>query len=144
MLLCLIQTWSWGVPHPDLVGGHPGYPPHHPDLVRGVTPSRPGWGAPQVPLHHPDLEWGTLLTWDGVPTYLDLGWGTPLPRPEMGYPPYPDLRWGTPPPRKCELTNKLKTVPSPILWMRAVMTLEVTVGSMRSPNWTKLYENGII
>ena len=36
--------------------------------------------------------------------------GTPLPGPEMGYPP----------PSRCELTNKLKTVPSPNLRMRAV------------------------
>ena len=56
------------------------------------------WSTP------PDLGWGTPRTWDGVPPRtwdgvtpqtwdwvppldLDLGWGTPLPRPEMGYPP---------------------------------------------------------
>ena len=37
-------------------------------------------------------------TWDGVPPYPDLGWGTPpLPGPGMGYPPYLDLGCGTPP-----------------------------------------------
>ena len=72
----------------------------HPDLVGGY----PGY-PPQ-----PDVGWGT-------PPWPDLGWGTP--QPDLGWdtPPRPD--WGTPPPR-CGLTNKLKTVPSPILRMRAV------------------------
>ena len=110
-----------GVPHPVMVGGYPiqtwprwgtpRVPPHHPDLAGGTPPSRPGMGYP------------TGQTWDGVPPYPDLGWGTP---------PNPDLRWGTPSPSRpgtgylpppqsrCKLTNKLKTVPSPILRMRAV------------------------
>ena len=83
--------------------GYPGYPP----------PSRPGQG---VPLPHLTIQtwsgWGTLgtptiqtwdgypptQTWDGVPSHLDLGWGTPLPRPEIGYPP-PRPGMGYPLPR---------------------------------------------
>ena len=106
--------------NPDLVVGTPSRPgqgvpwvsPHHPDQVGG-TPSRPGWGVPWVPPTiqtwdgvHPNLRWGTPpwpgmgyppdLRW-GNPSYLDLGWGTLLPRPEMGYP--PTQTWdGVPPP----------------------------------------------
>ena len=71
-------------------GGYSGYP----------TLPGPGMGYPP----YLGLGWGTLptLTWDGVPPYLDLGWGTPLPRPEMGYLPS---------------VNRLKILPSPILWM---------------------------
>ena len=87
------QVWG-GTPSQVLGGAHPrsgGYPVpgpgRTPSQVQGVpnprsggTPSRPGQG-------------GT----PGTPSpYLDLGWGTPLPGPGMGYPPYPDLRWGTP------------------------------------------------
>ena len=59
-------------------------------------------GVPQVPPSGPDLGWCTPpgQTWDGVPS----------PWTWLGYPPPP----------RCELTNKLKTVPSPILRMRAV------------------------
>ena len=102
---------SGGVPHPRS-GGVP-----HPGLVRGRG--------------YPILTWsgGVLGTppsqiWDGVPLPPSQTWdGIPPPppaRPGMGYsPPRPD--WGTPPPPRCELTNKLKTVPSPILRMRAVI-----------------------
>ena len=104
-----------GVPHPrsGLEGGvpHPrsGEVPHPRSGWRG-TPSQvwpggypisgwgyliSGWGVP------PDQVWmiGGIPgvpphTWDGVPPYIDLGWGTPWPRPGMGYPPH--LRWGTP------------------------------------------------
>ena len=78
-----IQSW-WGVPHPFMVWGtpssHGGTPSSHgegstPGTPQGQTwdgvprPYRPGWGVyPRYP-HH-----------------LDLGWGTPLSRPEMGYP----------------------------------------------------------
>ena len=102
-----LHTWS-GVPHPDLVLG--GYPIQ--TLSGGYPIQTWSGGTP----HHPDLRWGTPQTWDGVPPYLDLGWGTPhldlgwdtpLPRPGMGYPlpdlgwgtPYLDLRWDTPLPR---------------------------------------------
>ena len=88
--------------NPDLVGGVPGVPPHHPDLVGGYpiqiwsggTPSKPNWG------------WYPIQTWSGgTPSRPGQGYpiqtwsggilGTPSPsRPVMGYP--PDLRWGTP------------------------------------------------
>ena len=92
-------------------GGVPRIPPQTWDGVPpwtwdGVTPSTWTWdGVPP----YLDLGWGTPLPGPemGYPPYLDLGWGTPLPGPgmgyqprprtEMGYPPYPDLRWGTPP-----------------------------------------------
>ena len=103
----------WGVPHPDLVRGYPIL------TWLGGTPSWPGQGVPQSP--RPDLGWVP------PPPCLDLGWGTPLARPEMGY--SPGQTWdGVPPldvtgvlPPRCGLTNKLKTVPSIILRMRAVM-----------------------
>ena len=87
------QGGTLGTPHhPDLVGGQV----PHPDLVRGYPryhpPSRPGQGYPR---YSPTIQtWdGVPPTWDGVPPNLgqgtppDLRWGTPLPRPEMGYPP---------------------------------------------------------
>ena len=83
-------------PHPDLARGDPGYP-HHQDLVGRY---------PGYPL--------TIQTWDGVHP-PDLGWSTP-PWPGTGYPPPPRPGMGL----RCELTNKLKTVPSPILRMRVV------------------------
>ena len=99
-----------GVPHPVMVGGggtssshgggtpssHGGgrrntKPPHHPDLA-GVPPTIQTW--PRYPPHHPDLARAppppTIQTW-------------------LGYPPPVEV-W----------TDKLKTVPSPILRMRAV------------------------
>ena len=55
-----------GVPHPDLVGGYPGYPPFRP----------------------PDLGWGTPLPRPGMGYPLARpGMGTPPARPGMGYPP---------------------------------------------------------
>ena len=90
------QTWlgvPWVPPFSDLVRGDTPGTPHHPDLD-GVPSSRPGMGYPPPPqpeMGYPlDLGQGTPQTWDRVPPYLDLRWGTP----------YPDLRWGTPsPPR---------------------------------------------
>ena len=73
-----IQTWLGGTPGTPQTGM--GYPPE-----MGYPP-RPGMGYP--------------LTWDRVPLYLDLGWGTPLPRPGMVYPPpRPEMGYPPPPPR---------------------------------------------
>ena len=105
-----IQTWLGGTPgtphHPDLAGGYPGYPP----------PSTPGQGYP----HHPDLAWvpPTIQTSPGYPPSRP-GWGTPTIQTRLGYPPPSGPGWGTPLSR-CGLTKKLKTVPSPILWIWAV------------------------
>ena len=82
----------WGVPNPRSGGT--------PCQVQGGTPSQV-WGYPISGLGVPHLRsrgypgyppssrhgWGTPQTWDGVPPQPDLGWFTPLPRPEMGYPP---------------------------------------------------------
>ena len=46
---------------------------------------------------------------------INLGVTGTLPPPSSPY-------QGTPPPSRCGLTNKLKTLPSPILRMRAVTT----------------------
>ena len=107
-----IQSWDWVPPCPDL-----------------------GWGTPPP-------NW----TWDGVLPHPDLGWGTPLPISWIGYYPQtgpgvspPSVGWGNPqpgmghsppvqtwdgvpplPPSRCGLSNKLKTVPFPILRMRTV------------------------
>ena len=93
----------------------------------GVPPSRPDWGVSRVPPTIQTWDGVTPLTqtWDGVPPrpgmgYLpDVGWGTPTQTWD-GVTPHPDLGWGTPPRSRWGLTNKLKTVPSPILRMRAV------------------------
>ena len=55
----------------------------------------------------------------GYPPILgpNLDRGRPFPRPLA---PCLDLGRGYPPWPKCELTHKLKILPSPILWMRAV------------------------
>ena len=106
-----IQTWSRGGT-PDT--------PHHPDLARGYHATIQTWDG--VSTNHPDLGWGT-------PDPPRPGMGCPPPRPGMGYsPPRPgmgyspqDLGWGTPIQSRCGLTNKLQTVPSPILRMRAVI-----------------------
>ena len=83
-----------------------------------------GGGTPQPGMGYPPTWDGVPPpTWDGVPPWT---WdGVHLPRIWDGVPPWPDLGWGTPLPRLgCELTNKLKTVPSPILRMRAVINHE--------------------
>ena len=60
-------------------GGVPRVPPWTWDRLRPWT-----WdGVPPQTWDGVPPTW----TWDGVPPYLDLGWGTPLPRTEMGYPP---------------------------------------------------------
>ena len=83
-------AWD-GVP-PPLEMGNPrpgmGYPPR-PGMG---YPPKLGWGTPPdlgqgIPLPRPGMGYPPTQTWDGVPPYLDLRWGTP----------YPDLRWGTPP-----------------------------------------------
>ena len=116
------QTWTWDPPYPDLDLGPP-----HPDLALG-------------PSHPPTLTWTwdpPTWTWTWDPPYsdLDLGpphpdldLGPPLPGPGLGTPPltwtwdppHPDLDLGPPPPPVEVWTDKLKTVPSPILRMRAV------------------------
>ena len=113
-----IQSWWGGTPSSH--GG--GYPIQS---WGGGTLSSHGRGYPRYP---PGQTWDgvpPIQTWHGVPSHPDLGWGTPCPdlawgtppsRPVMGYPPRPGM--GYPP--RCELTNKLKTVPSLILRMRAV------------------------
>ena len=120
----------WGTP-PDLRWGYPsrpgmGYTP--PDLGWGNPPTpRPGTKSPPGPKTGYAPGPGTgyppppsiASTWyaaGGMPLaftqedFLVINWGV--------RPPYLDLRWGTPPP--WVWTDKLKTVPSPILRMRAV------------------------
>ena len=111
----------------------------------GSTPSRPGWRVIWGTHHHPDLAGGyprvptTIQTWLGVPQgtphHSDLpppsrpDWGTP-PTIQiwLGYPHphHPDLAGVPPPPSKYGLTNKLKTVPSPILRIRAIKIVKMT------------------
>ena len=87
ILLCLvgeggypIQSWVGEVPHPVLAGGvpHPVLP--HLVLARGYPFQfwLEAWAWDGVP---------PVQTWNGVPPNPDLGWGTPLSRPGMGYPP---------------------------------------------------------
>ena len=76
------------------------------------------------------LCWGgTYLGWGG--TYLCWGylpWPEGyLPWPGEGYPPWPG--WGNPP--RCE---KTKTLPSPILWMQAVIIL-VNLPDRKQQQW---------
>ena len=129
---------GWGVPQPGLDGR--GYPIQ---VWRG-TPSQGVGGYPSqvlmvgVPWVPPNKTWlgypPPIQTWTGYPPPSKPGWGTlPPSRPGWGtpppptiktwmkYPPYLDLtRVHPPPPPRCRLTNKLKTVPSPIFRMRAV------------------------
>ena len=95
-----IQSW-WGrgggsVPPSSSDPRAPSHPDLEPDLVRG---------DPRVP----PLSWPGHGGYTGVPSIRTL-WGYPPPHWQMGYPS----------PLRCELTNKLKTVPSPILRIRAV------------------------
>ena len=107
--VCVCSTFGGGYPVPGLGRGVP-----HPRSGQGGTPSQvwlvgvphPRCGPHLVPPPRPRSGWwggtqGTPHTWDGVPPYIDLEWGTlpSLPRPGMGTPlplPHPDLRWGTP------------------------------------------------
>ena len=101
---CIASTCCAALSNPDLVmGGYPVPGPGEPcPRSKGGTPSQVWGGTPSPPSSRPGQGGihGTpsTWTWDGVPPYLDLGWGTPLPGPGMGYPPYLDLRWGTPSP----------------------------------------------
>ena len=131
-----------GVPHPVIVGGYPGTPHHldlawvpchHPDLA-GVPPppSRPGWGTPphhpdlaRVPPHHPDLaRVPPIKTWLGYtpPHHPDLAGVSPHHPHLAGVPPPTIQTWpGYPTPLEV-WTDKLKTIPSPILRMRVVIS----------------------
>ena len=90
-----ILTSLRGVCHPWMGVPHPGVPSHL-DLAR-VPPSGPGWGTHSV--------W----TWLGYPP-SGPGRGTLPVWTWPGYPPPPPQVW----------TDKLKLLPSFILWMRAV------------------------
>ena len=92
------QVWGYPIPCPGVPHLRSGVPPHHLDLAGAPSP-RPGWGTP--PPARPGMGNPPGQTWDWVP-------------------PYPHLRWGTPPLRY-GLTHKVKILPSPILRMRAVM-----------------------
>ena len=118
-----IQSW-WGVPHPDLAGGVPRSNCPTIQTWPGVTwvhlPSRPCRGTP------------TIKTWLGYPPPPSRpGWGTPPNHQDLaGVPPtiHSWLGYPRPPlPSRCGLTNKLKTVPFPILGMRTVIISYVTV-----------------
>ena len=103
-----IQSCMWGTSS-SLDGGVPQGTPIL--ILDGGTPHQSaGWG--------PDLGWGT--------PHLDLGWDPPpiqtwdevsplASRPGMGYP--------SPPPRA--MVDKVKTLPSVILRLRAVITWAV-------------------
>ena len=127
MLLCLIgggggypiQSWLRRIPPSS--PGQGGY--LHPILAKGGTPSSPG----------PRRSTPSSPGWGSTPS--SPGQGVPHPVLAGGYPGYPPLDLGRntasqldgvpPPPRsRCGLTNKLKTVPSPILRMRAVIILK--------------------
>ena len=93
-----IHTWEWGTPPTSWMG----YPPVQ------------TW------------EWGTPHQLDGVPppsrpgngvTPLSAGWGTP-PHQLDGVPPAQTWDRVPPPP---EMVDKVKTLPSVILRMRAVI-----------------------
>ena len=91
---------SGGVPHP-MSGGYPipgpGGVPH--PRSRGGTPSHVrGKGVPSPEVGYPPGQ-----TWDGVPPWPDLGWGTP-----PAY--HPDLD-GVPP-QNVNRQAPVKTVPS--------------------------------
>ena len=103
----LVQTWD-GVPPISRMG----YPP----------PSRPGMWYPSplvqtwegVPPHQQYGVSPSIQTWDVVPL-------SPLSRPGMGYPPHPIQIWDGVPHPPTEMVDKVKTLPSVILRMRAVM-----------------------
>ena len=105
-----------------------------PLLGKGVPPSA-GWGTPLPGKGVPtSAGWGTLPS-AGCGAPLSAGWGTPhqldgVPLPPtweggtspvswMGYPPPPHQLDGVPPVNwtgyspRCELTDKLKILPSP-------------------------------
>ena len=101
--------WRWGTPQ------------------RWGTPWR--WGTPLSKVGYPPIQgWGTPLSKVGytppskvgVPPCPRLDWDPPI-QGWIRYPPRPRLDRVPPPPPTVEVwTDKLKTVPSPILRMRAV------------------------
>ena len=107
LLLCLLV--GRGVPHPIPTGGTPFQSQWE---VYPILPN--GGGTPIWSMG------GTPIRKDGVhPPPGGEGWGIPIRKDKYS------LHWegwggGYPPGLRCELTNKLKTVPSPILRMRVV------------------------
>ena len=107
---------GWGIPLPGPGLGYPldlGWYSPHLDLGWGTFHLDLGWGTFHLDLGYPSpgprMGYLPNWTWDRVSPCLDLGWGIP---------PHLNQGWGTPP---IEVwTDKLKTVPSPILRMRAV------------------------
>ena len=117
-----------GCPHPDLGRGTPiltwmgvGYPilltgvPHSTPILTWDGGIPPSWPSKGVPPSWPEM---------GYPLCPDLGSGYPLPHilTWNRVPTCPDLRWGNPP-YMCKQTDRqtrVKTLPSPILRMRAV------------------------
>ena len=115
---CSLCCWGRGVPHPVMVGGGVTLSSHG----GGRVPIQFWWGG--VPPHHPDLAWGyPIQSWwgdilRGTPHHPDLAGVPPPPsRPGMGYPPTHRPGMGYPP---TEMVDKVKTLPSVILRMRAV------------------------
>ena len=115
---------SWGVHHPIMVRGYPGYPPIQtwPGGTPGTPYSRPVWGYPThswwgYPIqswwgylgtpHHPDLAreypgyFHTIKTWPGstpgIPHHPDLAGVPPTIKTFPGTPPPSRPSWGIPP-----------------------------------------------
>ena len=113
MRLCLMG--NGGYPIQSWLGGTPssagwwGRVPHPVQTLNGILPSV-GWGTTHP---FPPVE-----TWDGV---------APPFRPGMRY-----LS-----PSRCGLTNKLETVPSPILRMRAVKIGSLLISSLKCHSTNK-------
>ena len=121
----------WGVPHPVMGVPYPSTP-HNPNLhcqggyplsrhgIGYPQPSRPGWGTP----HHPDLARGYPLSRPGM--------GYPHPRP--AWPWYPQTWDRVPlPPQKCgQIQTCVKTLPSLILGMWAVIILHDDIKAIRN------------
>ena len=136
-----ILTWlggvlPWDTPCPDLAGGVP-------TLARGVPTFGypwPGQGVERVlTLARGNLPWGTPDLPGGYPIlilpYLPWPWGRYLPPSGPGR--------GTP----CSLNvNRLKTLPSPILWMRSVtinvLSCVITRGSVTNAKPSPVLSSG--
>ena len=114
---------GWGVPpapHPGIWPGWVVLTPHP-----GIWP---GWWVP--PAHPPilgsDLDRGYHPpTWEGMPPHLDLGRGYPPAWTWKGYPPLPPVSQMVVPPPPA-MVDKIKTLPSVILRMRAVKKWKYT------------------
>ena len=133
---CRIASAHFADLSPDRGGGG-GWGYHIQSWMGGVTASSPGWGVPHpvfdgggVPhpvlngvLHHV-LDGGVpqdipILILDGVPPIQT--WDRVPPSAEWGTSSHPDLGWGTPcPDLPPTMVDKMKTLPSVILRMRAV------------------------